>query len=210
MMFKKIGDAIQTVVDIWNTLQAISGGHLIRDILLIAAAWKAVTIAIAVAKAAQIAFNLISGGGAGGAAGNAMNLAKGIIGTGGMGAAIGAAEVVPALGGLAILAAVYYGAYKYSKNPTPENLNPNTALLSAQARSNMMSSPAASYIASMMIPVLAASLNSQAIAPNTGVGQPIINLGVNVDNRQAPGVTSIVRPSPPITGPFGYQWGGAQ
>src|SRR5208282_1088649 len=55
-IFNGIADAIEKVVGFWNKMQSFAGGHLVRDILLIAGAWKAVAVAIGVAKAVQIAF----------------------------------------------------------------------------------------------------------------------------------------------------------
>ena len=190
-IFTKIGNAIQTVVDTWNSLNNLAGGHLVRDILLIAGAWKAVQVAIIAARTAQVAFSMISGAaGAAGAGGGVAALG------------IGAAGLAPALGGLAILAAVYYGASQYAKNPGAANLNPNMGLLSSAAQSRIAAGGASAYMTGMMTPALAAALNKQT---NVNVTVP-----VNVDNRNAPGVNSSVRTSPPVTGNPGYQYAGAQ
>jgi hypothetical protein len=79
-----------------------------------------------------------------------------------------AAVVAPA----AILAAVYYGAHEFAKNPTAANLNPNNALLNAAAQKSMASSLGASFMAGMMTPALAAALNTQSSAPAPGYGHP--------------------------------------
>jgi hypothetical protein len=47
------------------------------------------------------------------------------------------------------------------------------------------------------------------VAPNAGMGGVHVTVPVNVDNTRAPGITSAVRPSPPVTHYPGAQYGGA-
>ena len=210
-VFSGIAGALKTLADAWKTIQDLTGGHAVESILILTGAWKGLVFAIGVAKAAQQAFNLLKppavptglpGGGGAGVAGK-------VLGIGGSAAgAIGAAELVPALGGLAILAAVYYGAHQYAKTGGGAvNLNPNNALLSATAAKNMMANPAAMYMAGIMTPAMANALNQQVEAPNAGQRPPVVNVGVNVDNSRAPGTTSGVRVAPPLSGRQGAQFG---
>jgi hypothetical protein len=95
------------------------------------------------------------------------------------------------VGPAAMLAAVYYGASRYAKNPTPENLNPNNALLGADARARMAASPASPYLSGIMNPALAGALNKQSTlditlngfpagtsAKVSGSGAPAISVGM--------------------------------
>jgi hypothetical protein len=215
--------AVESVVDIWKRLDNIANGHLARDIFLVVAAWKAVRLAIDLAKAAQIAFNIVAAatgrGGAGaaateigaGAAKWAARFAAPAAGAAGAAGLLGtvAAIAVPA----AVLASVYYGASQYAKAPTAANLNPNNALLNPRAQRNMIASPSAAYMAGVMTPALAGALNQQAEAPNAGANPSVnVTVPVNVDNSRAPGVNSTVRKAPAILGVAGHQYaaGGAQ
>jgi hypothetical protein len=128
-VFTAIGNAITIVADIWKTLNDLAGGHLARDILLIAAAWKAVAIAIAVAEVAQKAFNLLSGKGAADAAASAAKTAAGAL-TGGGGAVAGvggagaiAALAAPLAAGLAMIALTTAVQNHLEKTMTPEEKN---------------------------------------------------------------------------------------
>jgi hypothetical protein len=80
---KRLYAIVEKVWQAWDRLNKLDNGHLARDILIVAAAWKALTVAINIAKAAQIAFNLVSLAGKGGAvAGAAAGAAEGAIGSG--------------------------------------------------------------------------------------------------------------------------------
>lgn len=104
-VFTTIGDAIRTVVTVWNTLNDAFGGHLAKDILVIAAAWKAVQVAIMLASAAQTAFNLLSGKGGVPGVGGLAGAAEGAGGAGAIGGAGAlAALAIPVAAGAAMMA----------------------------------------------------------------------------------------------------------
>ena len=184
-VFNGIVDAIQKIVNAWNAMQTLAGGHLVRDIIAIAIAWKAVAAAIAIAKAVQVAFNLVAPGG--GAASGVAAVAGGDLANVGAGAAkwfggagaasMGTAGVLGIAGGAALgmmaLTTAAYGAAR---------ANPSAAWSTMQTADPWQ------------------FLHAQ--------GQPHITNNVNVDNSAAPGVKSTVRQSQAISGGGGAQYAG--
>ena len=135
---KKLYTIAEKVVDTWNVLNKVAGGHLARDILIIAAAWKAVTIAINLAKVAQIAFNLVSLGGKAGSIAGVAPAVEGAIGAGaakwaGRFAGVGAA----ALGAGVSFIPVAGAALALGQGMLPMATNPTAFLESSRSGQGM-------------------------------------------------------------------------
>jgi hypothetical protein len=239
----KIQDWVQKVVDVvtrmgqWYTdhkaeIAAVWGGIVTAIkwigehaglVLGIAVAWKAVTIALGVARTAQIAFNLAAA--ASGAAGAAGAVAPAVGGLGpaaqalmGGGAAVAGGASMAALTAIPVVGAALALAPSVLStvvNPQAQIDRAKNLNAGGQGRGGIGGLlDRAQALGMRLAGVKPEAPNAAAAANQANVQRALVamqnNVAFTVDNTAAPGVTTRIRPAPRATAPAGAQYAGAR
>lgn len=220
---KWLWGAVNRVHETWDRLNKLANGHLARDILLVVAAWKGVRLAIDFAKAAQIAFGIVSAAtGAAGAGGAAASAVGGAAETAiGAGAAKWAGKWgAPAAGAAGIGAGamaipVIGAAITAGSALLPMITNPQEAMAAASGGGHMKGGNVLTNLFTGALGLgyrLRGEKKSNPVSPED---TPLSNAGQKVDVKvllqwlgQNPGIMASI--APPITGAQGSQYGASQ